>query len=156
MPTVAVINGPNLNRLGRREPEIYGTATLDDVVELVRAHASQLGWSVIAFQSNHEGDLIDEIQRQADQGVAGIILNAGALTHYSYALHDAITAVSVPTVEVHISDISAREEWRRHSVITSACVAIITGHGVNGYLEALDLLLDRVKVTSEPRLRAIG
>ena len=156
MPTVAVINGPNLNRLGRREPEIYGTATLDDVVEMVRVHASELGWSVTAFQSNHEGDLIDEIHRQADQGVAGIILNAGALSHYSYALQDAITAVSVPTVEVHISDITTREEWRRVSVITSACVAIITGHGVAGYVEALDLLLDRVKVTSEPRLRAIG
>ena len=90
MPTVAVINGPNLNRLGRREPEIYGTATLEDVVGLVRARASELGWSVTAFQSNHEGDLIDEIQRQADQGAVGIILNAGALTHYSYALHDAV------------------------------------------------------------------
>jgi len=156
MPTVAVINGPNLNRLGRREPEIYGTATLEDVVGLVRARASELGWSVTAFQSNHEGDLIDEIQRQADQGAAGIILNAGALTHYSYALHDAVSAVSVPTVEVHISDISAREEWRRHSVITAACVAIITGHGVNGYVEALDLLRDRVKVTPEPGLRVIG
>lgn len=156
MPTVAVINGPNLNRLGRREPEIYGTATLDEVVSLVRARASELGWSVTAFQSNHEGDLIDEIQRQADHGVAGIILNAGALTHYSYALHDAVSSVSVPTVEVHISDISAREEWRRHSVITSACIAIIGGHGVNGYVEALDLLRDRVKVTSEPGLRVIG
>jgi 3-dehydroquinate dehydratase II len=156
MPTVAVINGPNLNRLGRREPEIYGTATLEDVVGLVRARASELGWSVTAFQSNHEGDLIDEIQRQADQGAAGLILNAGALTHYSYALHDAVSSVSVPTVEVHISDISAREEWRRHSVITAACVAIITGHGVNGYVEALDLLRDRVKVTPEPGLRVIG
>ena len=156
MPTVAVINGPNLNRLGRREPEIYGTASLDDVVDMVRAHAAELGWSVTAFQSNHEGDLIDEIQRQADEGVAGIILNGGALTHYSYALHDAIRAVDVPTVEVHISDISAREDWRRNSVITEACIAIISGHGVNGYVEALDLLLDRVKVASQPRLRAIG
>jgi 3-dehydroquinate dehydratase-2 len=156
MPTVAVINGPNLNRLGRREPEIYGTSTLEEVVDLVRAHASELGWSVTSFQSNHEGDLIDEIQRQADEGVSGIILNAGALTHYSYALHDAISAVDVPTVEVHISDISTREEWRRNSVITPACVAIISGHGIKGYVEALDLLLDRVNVASQPRLRAIG
>jgi 3-dehydroquinate dehydratase-2 len=157
VPTVLLINGPNLNRLGRREPEIYGTATLDEVVALVRARASELGWGVEAFQSNHEGELIDEIHRGADNGAAGIILNAGALTHYSYALYDALVAVELPAVEVHISDISRREDWRKHSVLTPACVAMISGHGVQGYVEALELLYQRsAEAPQQQKLRVLG
>jgi 3-dehydroquinate dehydratase II len=157
MPTVLVINGPNLNRLGKREPEVYGHATLDEVIASVRARAQQLGWEVEAFQSNHEGALIDEIHRGADAGVVGMILNPGALTHYSYALYDALTSVDVPTVEIHISDISAREDWRRTSVTAPACVAMITGHGIDGYVEALQLLYDRSQgAPQQQKLRVLG
>jgi len=156
LTTIAVLNGPNLNRLGRREPEVYGSTTLDEVVAMVRTHAAELGWDVVAFQSNHEGALIDEIHRLADAGTDGVVLNAGALTHYSYALHDAITSVEVPTVEVHISDISKREEWRRRSVITDACVGFIAGHGVQGYLEAVDLLQAHFGRGVAPDLRVVS
>jgi 3-dehydroquinate dehydratase-2 len=157
MPTVLIVNGPNLNRLGKREPDVYGTTTLDEVIALVRARADQLGWEVEAFQSNHEGALIDEIHRGADAGVAGMILNPGALTHYSYALYDAIVSVDVPAVEIHISDISAREDWRRTSVTAPACVAMIAGHGIDGYVEALQLLHDRSQATQQPqKLRVLG
>jgi 3-dehydroquinate dehydratase-2 len=156
MTTVALLNGPNLNRLGRRQPEVYGDTTLEEVVELVRARAQEIGWEVVAFQSNHEGALIDEIHRLADEGVAGIVLNAGALTHYSYALYDAIIAVEVPTVEVHISDISVREEWRQRSVITDACIGFISGHGVGGYTEALEVLRAHLGRGSAPDLRVVG
>jgi 3-dehydroquinate dehydratase II len=157
MPTVLVINGPNLNRLGRREPEVYGLTTLDEVIAMVRARASQLGWEVEAFQSNHEGALIDEIHRGADAGVVGMILNPGALTHYSYALYDALTSVDVPAVEIHISDISAREDWRRTSVTAPACVGMIAGHGVDGYVEALQLLYDRSQgAPQQQKLRVLG
>ncbi|MEA2683396.1 MAG: 3-dehydroquinate dehydratase [Chloroflexota bacterium] len=152
-----IVNGPNLNRLGKREPDVYGTTTLDEVIALVRARADQLGWEVEAFQSNHEGALIDEIHRGADAGVAGMILNPGALTHYSYALYDAIVSVDVPAVEIHISDISAREDWRRTSVTAPACVAMIAGHGIDGYVEALQLLHDRSQATQQPqKLRVLG
>jgi 3-dehydroquinate dehydratase-2 len=134
--TIAVLNGPNLNRLGRREPEVYGSATLDEVVEMVRTHAAALGFEVVAFQSNHEGALIDEI--------------------HSYALHDAISSVPVPTVEVHISDISKREQWRRQSVITDACVGFIAGHGVQGYVEAVDLLQAHLGRGTAPGLRVVS
>jgi 3-dehydroquinate dehydratase-2 len=157
VPTVLLINGPNLNRLGRREPEVYGSATLDEVVALVRARASELGWGVEAFQSNHEGELIDEIHRGADAGAAGIVLNAGALTHYSYALYDALVAVELPAVEVHISDITRREDWRKLSVITPACVAMISGHGIQGYVEALELLHQRSsEAPQQQKLRVLG
>ena len=156
MTTIAIINGPNLNRLGKREPDIYGSTTLDQVVEMVRTRAAELGWEVVAFQSNHEGALIDEIHRLADAGADGIILNAGALTHYSYALLDAIMAVEVPTIEVHISDISQREEWRHRSVITDGCVGFIAGHGVQGYVEALDLFRAHFGRSSAPDLRVVS
>ena len=156
MTTIAVLNGPNLNRLGRRQPEVYGSDTLDEVVEMVRVRAAELGWEVSAFQSNHEGALIDEIHRLADAGTDGLILNAGALTHYSYALHDALSAVEVPTIEVHISDISKREDWRRRSVITEACVGFVSGHGVAGYVEAVDLLRAHFGRGSAPDLRVVS
>ncbi|HEV3233507.1 MAG TPA: type II 3-dehydroquinate dehydratase [Candidatus Dormibacteraeota bacterium] len=151
MPTVVVIHGPNLNRLGKREPEIYGTTTLAGVEKLVRAHGREIGWKVETFQSNHEGALIDRVHAAADAGADGIILNGGALTHYSYALADALRSVEIPTVEVHISDIHKRESWRRRSVTGDACIAVLAGLGVEGYSTALDLLAERVAGASKRR-----
>jgi 3-dehydroquinate dehydratase-2 len=149
LPTAIVLNGPNLNRLGTREPEIYGTTTLGQVDEMVRARGKELGWQVETLQSNHEGALIDRIHAAADQGVDGIIINPGALAHYSYALADALRSVSVPAVEVHISAIEERESWRQQSVTAPACVAMFSGHGPQGYLMALELLAERL-ADSEP------
>lgn len=134
---VLILNGPNLNLLGSREPEIYGTTTLAELDDMCVEWGRELGIEVSTFQSNHEGELIDTVQRSdAD----GFIMNAGALTHYSYALYDALVAVGTPTVEVHISNIHAREDWRRHSVIKPACLAQITGEGLHGYRHALEAL----------------
>jgi 3-dehydroquinate dehydratase-2 len=143
MRLVVVINGPNLNRLGVREPAIYGTTTLSQVEQLLVARGAELGWAVETYQSNHEGDLIDRIQAAADQDADALILNPGALTHYSYALLDALQSVDLPAVEVHISDIDKREEWRRKSVTSGACVAMIKGKGIRGYIQALELLAAR-------------
>ena len=136
---ILVVNGPNLNLLGLREPEIYGSRTYADLLELIRTEASLLGVEVSFVQSNHEGDLVDAIQN-AYQTMDGIIINPGAYTHTSIALLDAIKAVGVPTVEVHISDPDMREDFRRVSYIRPACIATIKGHGLEGYLEALRLL----------------
>lgn len=136
---ILVVNGPNLNLLGLREPEIYGSRTYADLLEMLRAEAELLGAEVSFVQSNHEGDLVDAIQ-SAYQTMDGIIINPGAYTHTSIALLDAIKAVGVATVEVHISDPDMREDFRRVSYIRSACVATIKGHGLEGYLEALRLL----------------
>lgn len=144
MPTVVLIHGPNLNRLGKREPEIYGTTTLAQLEATVRRHAKAMGWKLETFQSNHEGALIDRVHRAADDGADAIILNGGALTHYSYALADALRSVDLPTVEVHISDIHKRESWRRRSVTGDACVAVLAGLGLEGYTTALDMLADRL------------
>jgi len=143
MRLVVVLNGPNLNRLGVREPAIYGTTTLSQVEQMLVARGAELGWAVETYQSNHEGDLIDRIQAAADQNADALILNPGALTHYSYALLDALESVDLPAVEVHISDIDQREEWRRKSVTSEACVAMIKGKGIQGYIEALELLAAR-------------
>ena len=136
---ILVINGPNLNMLGIREPEIYGRATYTDLCDLIRAHAEKLGVSVTLYQSNHEGDLVDAIQ-QAYGKQDGIVINPGAYTHTSVALLDALKAVGIPAVEVHISDPDTREEFRKVSYIRSACVKTIKGHGFDGYLEAMDYL----------------
>ena len=136
---ILVINGPNLNMLGIREPEIYGKATYTDLCDLIRAHAEKLGVSVTLYQSNHEGDLVDAIQ-QAYGKQDGIVINPGAYTHTSVALLDALKAVGIPAVEVHISDPDTREEFRKVSYIRSACVKTIKGHGFDGYLEAMDYL----------------
>lgn len=141
MRRVLVMNGPNLNLLGTREPEIYGTTTLSELEDQCRRWGEELGIEVGTFQSNHEGELIDRIQAASGE-VDGLVLNAGALTHYSYALYDALVAVGIPTVEVHISDIHAREEWRRHSVIHPAALTQITGEGLAGYHRALQVLVD--------------
>ncbi len=136
---IKVINGPNLNMLGVREPDIYGRTTYSDLVELIKEHALKIGVSVDVFQSNHEGDLVDEIQ--ACYGlVDGIVINPGAYTHTSVAILDALKAVSIPAVEVHISDVDSREEFRKISYVRAACQKTISGHGVKGYLEAMDFL----------------
>ncbi len=150
MPRVVVINGPNLNRLGRRQPEIYGTTTLAEIERMVVDRGAQLGWDVETYQSNHEGDLIDRVHRAADEGADALILNPGALTHYSYALLDALQSVELPAVEVHLSDIDLREGWRRKSVTSEACVGIIKGKGPQGYVEALEILSQRVTQDVQP------
>ena len=136
---ILVINGPNLNLLGLREPDIYGKRTYSDLVAMIRAEAERLGVTVDFVQSNHEGALVDAIQG-AYQTADGIVINPGAYTHTSIALLDAVKAVGIPTVEVHISDPDTREEFRKVSYIRAACIASIKGHGLEGYLEALRLL----------------
>ncbi len=136
-----VINGPNLNMLGIREPAIYGSGTYTELLELIRAHAERRGAEVSFFQSNHEGALVDAIQQAYFDGVEGIILNPAAYTHTSVALLDALKAVAIPTVEVHISDVAAREDFRQISYVRPACIATVTGRGFTGYLDAVDILL---------------
>ncbi|MCS7064942.1 MAG: type II 3-dehydroquinate dehydratase [Fimbriimonadales bacterium] len=147
---VLVLNGPNLNLLGTREPHLYGTETLDAIIERVRQHAATLQIEIEHLQSNHEGALIDAIHGALGR-VHGIILNAGALTHTSYALRDAIAAVGIPTVEVHLTNIYAREEFRHHSVIAPVCVAQISGFGGQSYLLALAALHQIFTETLLPR-----
>lgn len=141
MTTVLVLNGPNLNLLGTRKPEVYGRATLADVEALCRAEASELGWVVDFRQSNHEGVLIDWIHECADEVRAGrcvgVVLNAGAYTHTSVALHDAIEGVDVPVVECHITNVHRREEFRHRSFVSPVAAGIIVGFGVHGYVLAL-------------------
>lgn len=139
---ILVLNGPNLNMLGIREPGIYGSETYRDLLEKIAAHAQTRGVSVDCFQSNHEGALVDRIQ-EAYGNTDGIVINPGAYTHTSIALLDAVKAVGIPTVEVHISDVARREPFRSVSYIRAACVGSIIGHGTDGYLEAMDLLIER-------------
>ena len=136
-----VINGPNLNMLGIREPAIYGSGTYTELLDMIRAHAGKRGAEVSFFQSNHEGALVDAIQQAYFDGVEGIILNPAAYTHTSVALLDALKAVAIPTVEVHISDVAAREDFRQISYVRPACIATVTGRGFAGYLDAVDILL---------------
>ena len=136
---VVVVNGPNLNLLGRREPEIYGTRSLDDLNKTVEAKAKQLGWDVSLYQSNHEGEIIDFLQ-QHGPGSVGIVINPGAFAHYSLALYDCLQALALPVVEVHLSNIHAREEFRSRSVTARAARGVITGLGFAGYELALEYL----------------
>ena len=140
---ILVLNGPNLNFLGIREPEIYGKETYNDLVNTVRAYAEGCGVEVSFFQSNHEGALVDAIQQAFHDRVDGIILNPAAYTHTSVALLDAVKAVGIPTVEVHISDVSKREDFRQKSFVRSACIATVMGLGFAGYCRAMDILLER-------------
>ncbi|MEE1244165.1 MAG: type II 3-dehydroquinate dehydratase [Acutalibacteraceae bacterium] len=137
---ILVINGPNLNMLGIREPSVYGNNTYSDLCSLINDYAKKLGVEVEIYQSNHEGDLVDKIQ-SAYNKADGIVINPAAYTHTSVALLDALKAVAIPAVEVHISDVSKREDFRQISFVRSYCFATISGHGFNGYLEAIDRLL---------------
>lgn len=139
---VLVINGPNLNLLGVREPDVYGPTTLSELEELIAAWGEARDIEVSCYQSNHEGELIDRLHAAREVHDA-LVINAGALTHYSYALHDAIVATELPAVEVHISNVRHREQWRRTSVIEPACVYSIFGRGIDGYRYALDHLVNR-------------
>lgn len=136
---ILVINGANLNMLGIREPDIYGRTTYADLCDMLIEHALKIGVEVELFQSNHEGALVDKIQ-EAYGSTDGIVINPGAYTHTSVALLDALKAVAIPAIEVHISDVDAREEFRQVSYIRSYCKATISGRGVQGYLDAMDLL----------------
>ena len=137
---ILVINGPNINMLGIREPGIYGSDSFETLSNNVKTHAAKAGIEVKLFQSNHEGALVDEIQAAYGK-FDGIVINPGAYTHTSIALLDAVKAVSIPTVEVHISDIASREDFRQISYIRRACVKTICGHGIAGYTEAIDYLI---------------
>ena len=141
---VLVLNGPNLNMLGRRQPDIYGRVTLADIEKACRAEAARLGLTVEFAQSNHEGVLVDHIQAARDNN-SGIVINVGAYTHTSVALLDALAAADLPAVEVHISNIYRRESFRHHSFISSAAIGVIAGLGVQGYLLALQALARHVK-----------
>ena len=140
---VTVLNGPNLNLLGTREPELYGTTTLAEIETMVRAEASRLGVSIQFLQTNHEGTLVDEIQR-LPATADGLILNAGAYAHTSLAIRDALLAVKIPFVEVHLTDVAAREEARRRLAFADLAVALITGLGPEGYRRALVTLSERL------------
>ena len=138
---ILVINGPNLNMLGIREPDLYGRETYADLVEKIDRHCKNIGIEVEQFQSNHEGDLVDKIQ-SAYKNADGIVINPGAYTHTSIAILDAVKAVGIPTVEVHISKVEKREEFRKISYVRLACVKTIAGHGTDGYIEAIDFLTE--------------
>ena len=140
MVAVLVLNGPNLNLLGTREPDVYGAATLDDVVAAAREHVADRGVEVRDAQSNHEGALVDALH-DARQWADGVVCNPGGFTHTSVALRDAITASGLPTVEVHLSNVHAREAFRHTSVTAGACIGVVAGFGARGYLLALDALL---------------
>lgn len=136
---IYVLNGPNLNLLGKREPHIYGASTLDDLKRAAEAKAAAIGLTLDFRQTNHEGALVDWIQEAREKG-AGLVINPGAYTHTSIAIHDALKALTIPTIEVHLSNIHARESFRRHSFVSPAVTGVICGLGAGGYLAALDAL----------------
>ena len=136
-----IINGPNLNMLGIREPQKYGNNNYEFLCKTVREHCKSCGVEAIFYQSNHEGDLVDKIQEAYFEKVDGIVMNPGAYTHTSIALLDALLAVKIPCVEVHISKVEEREDFRQISYIRSACIKTITGKGIDGYIEACDVLI---------------
>ncbi|WP_269927758.1 type II 3-dehydroquinate dehydratase [Kocuria massiliensis] len=139
---IFVLNGPNLNMLGRRKPEIYGTTTLADIEEKVRDRGEELGFGIEFMQSNHEGDLVDEIQRARDEACA-IIINPAAFTHYSIAIHDALEAAELPVVEVHLSNVHRREDFRHLSYVSLQAETVIAGAGAYGYIMGLEYLAQR-------------
>lgn len=141
---VFVINGPNLNLLGVREPGVYGNESLDSILAEMKGEAEKLGVELECYQSNHEGDIVDKLHSAMTEA-DGVILNAGALTHYSHALRDAISAIKIPVVEVHMSNIQAREEFRHNSVIAPVCRGSIAGFGKNSYMLALKAVYDIIE-----------
>lgn len=144
---ILVLNGPNLNMLGTREPAIYGSGTYDDLQQMIRTHAEKCGVEVLFYQSNHEGALVDAIQKAYFDKIDGIVFNPAAYTHTSIAIADAVKAVSIPTVEVHISDVSKREDFRQVSYVRAAVVKTICGQGLKGYEQAMDFLKEYIKET---------
>ena len=137
-----IINGPNINFLGIREKAVYGNEDYDFLLDMISKKAEETGINIEVFQSNHEGAIIDRIQDAYSDGTEGIIINPGAYTHYSYAIRDALLILKVPVVEVHLTDISQRDEFRRHSVISDICAKTIMGKGFEGYKEALEFFFD--------------
>lgn len=138
MPQLLLINGPNLNLLGSREPGVYGSRTLDDIVDDAQRHAASLGLDLVHFQSNHEGELVARVQQAAQEGVAYIVINPAAYTHTSIALRDALLASGIPFIEVHLSNIHARESFRHHSYLSDIASGVIVGFGPPGYRLAID------------------
>lgn len=149
---IGLLNGPNLARLGRREPEVYGGTSLAGIEEAFREEAGRLGVRVDCFQSNHEGELIDRLERWTDESFAGVVLNPGGFTHTSVALRDAVSATGLPVVEVHLSNIHRREEFRHRSLTAGACRAAIAGLGPEGYLAALRFLVARRRAAPGDRI----
>ena len=141
---ILIINGPNINFLGIREKAVYGTKTYDDLLKMIEEKAAQTGDRVEVFQSNHEGAIIDRIQDAYSDGTEGIIINPGAYTHYSYAIRDALASVDMPKIEIHISDIDTREEFRKISVTAEVCSEQIKGLGLEGYLAAMEHIKELV------------
>ncbi len=139
---ILILNGPNINMLGIREPEIYGKGTYSELIEKIRAYAKELGIDVEFYQSNHEGCLVDAIQKAYFDKIDGIVFNPAAYTHTSVAIADAVKGVGIPTVEVHISDVSAREDFRQISYVRAAAAATVAGEGFDGYLHAIDVLTE--------------
>lgn len=144
MPTIAVVNGPNLNLLGTRETEIYGTTSIDDINEKLTSKAEELGFDIEFFQSNHEGALIDYIQGSIGR-IQGLIINPGALTHYGYSLRDALASINIPIIEVHITNIFRREEWRSISLVTPLAAGSLMGLGSLGYELALRAMVSFIE-----------
>jgi len=149
---ILVLNGPNLNLLGTRETDVYGTATLESIIDDIRAVASEHGVEVYDIQSNSEGELIDALQ-EARTRADGVIFNPGAFTHYSIALRDAIASISVPVVETHLSNVHAREEFRRTSVVSAVCLGVVTGFGGDSYLVAFEALRRHLMHQASPTVR---
>ena len=140
---IYVINGPNLNMLGIREPDIYGNQSYSDLIKMIENHCRDMGIEAVCYQSNHEGDLVDKIQEAYFEKADGIIINPGAYTHTSIALLDAVKSVAIPTVEVHISAFNKREKFRRISYVGMACIKTISGMGTDGYIDAINYLYDK-------------
>ena len=142
---ILVINGPNLNMLGIREPDKYGSESYDTLLSMLKAHCESKGIEPVFYQSNHEGDLVDKIHEAYFKGADGIVINPGAYTHTSIALLDAVKSVNIPTVEVHISDIKKREKFRQISYIRKACVKTISGMGIEGYIDGINYLYELLR-----------
>lgn len=142
---IYIINGPNLNMLGIREPQLYGNDSYESLCSLVSKHCEDVGVTPIFYQSNHEGDLVDKIQEAYFEGASGIVINPAAYTHTSIAILDALKAVKLPFVEVHISKVDEREEYRQVSYIREAAIATVSGEGIRGYITATDILLKHIK-----------